>query len=313
VRLYFPTILQAPGAVRTDLADITITPCNVMLVDDEKALLEVYGRLLSRLGYRIYTFSSAAEALQALEDKPDGFDVLITDLTMPAITGVQLIQMVRRRFPHLPAILCTGYSEMVEHIDTARWHWQSAEKTPHRAGDVLAIEEASKRLDGIPPSRHVLFYYPGKDSYGRVERGGVAVVDVRWWRRCAGWRFHCGMQFAPASQAGRGPRNVPAALPSERTTCACCPPCYTATWKTATVHLAAGRQPLRLTFDYDYISRLVALAAHVEDGTTPEPGATPAADGTPRDPHGCWCCSWMKSTLPLQRPGLLSHCGRLWI
>jgi len=72
--------------------------------------------------------------------------VLITDLTMPAITGVQLIQMVRRRFPHLPAILCTGYREMVEHIDTAALGIGKVLRKPLIVREmVLAIEESLKK------------------------------------------------------------------------------------------------------------------------------------------------------------------------
>ncbi len=82
----------------------------VLFVDDEIALAKMACRLLEGLGYRAVCFTDGIEALEAFQKNPHAFDLVITDMTMPRITGDELaIRMMRIR-PDIPVILCTGYS-----------------------------------------------------------------------------------------------------------------------------------------------------------------------------------------------------------
>jgi PAS domain S-box-containing protein len=85
----------------------------ILFVDDEPALEELGGRLLSGLGYEVVTRSSAWEALQLFKAKTMAFDLVITDMTMPQLTGEKLALEILRIRPGMPIILCTGFSEQI--------------------------------------------------------------------------------------------------------------------------------------------------------------------------------------------------------
>ena len=84
---------------------------HVLYVDDERALVTLATRLLERLGYRVTSFGHPDEALAALRVNPRGYDVLLTDLNMPGVSGLELIREALSIAPHLPAILLSGYTD----------------------------------------------------------------------------------------------------------------------------------------------------------------------------------------------------------
>ncbi len=86
---------------------------HLLLVDDEAALVELYRQGLKRLGYRVTGQTRSQDALEDFIRDPDQYDLLITDMTMPHMTGDELIARVREVRPDLPVILCTGYSARV--------------------------------------------------------------------------------------------------------------------------------------------------------------------------------------------------------
>jgi PAS domain S-box-containing protein len=109
--VYFPLIEHNAAAVRVPSASAVPRGSeNVLLVDDEQALLDFLTTALSGLGYRVSAFSVSNDALQAFNARPHAFDLLITDQTMPGITGLQLAHACHAKRPALPVILCTGYS-----------------------------------------------------------------------------------------------------------------------------------------------------------------------------------------------------------
>ncbi len=82
----------------------------IMLVDDEPAVARVVERALTRLGCRVRAFSDPGEALAALALAPTGTDLVLTDQTMPGMTGDVLTEGVHRLCPGLPVVIVTGYS-----------------------------------------------------------------------------------------------------------------------------------------------------------------------------------------------------------
>jgi PAS domain S-box-containing protein len=82
----------------------------VLFIDDEAVLCRSVSGLLERLGYRVTARTDPAEALALFRKKPDAFDVVLTDLTMPALTGVDVAREVLRVTPHKPVLLMSGYS-----------------------------------------------------------------------------------------------------------------------------------------------------------------------------------------------------------
>jgi PAS domain S-box-containing protein len=91
----------------------------ILFVDDEEAIAKIGGRILHRLGYAVETRTSSVEALELFRSKPDRFDLVITDMTMPDMTGDKLAMEVMKIRPDIPVILCTGYSKKISE-DVAR-------------------------------------------------------------------------------------------------------------------------------------------------------------------------------------------------
>jgi len=69
--------------------------------------------MLERLGYKVTTASNSLDALNRFEKSPDEFDLVITDMAMPGLTGEQLAEMILSIRPAIPVIICTGFSEKI--------------------------------------------------------------------------------------------------------------------------------------------------------------------------------------------------------
>ena len=89
----------------------------ILFVDDEKTLVSIAREALRNLGYRIVATESSVSALEMFTTAPGQFDLLITDMTMPDMTGMDLAKKVLRVRPEIPIILCTGYNELVTEED----------------------------------------------------------------------------------------------------------------------------------------------------------------------------------------------------
>ncbi|MDQ1350245.1 MAG: hypothetical protein QG657_546 [Acidobacteriota bacterium] len=86
----------------------------ILLVDDEWALVELGKQMLERIGYNVVVKSSSIDAFETFRSNPAAFDLIITDQTMPVMTGVQLARQIKNIRPDIPIILCTGFSESVD-------------------------------------------------------------------------------------------------------------------------------------------------------------------------------------------------------
>jgi len=86
---------------------------HILFIDDEEMLRDMGASMLNRLGYRVTTRSSSLEALVSFENHPHVYDLVITDQTMPGMTGIDLARRLLQLRPDLPIILCTGFSSQV--------------------------------------------------------------------------------------------------------------------------------------------------------------------------------------------------------
>jgi PAS domain S-box-containing protein len=86
----------------------------VLVVDDEEIVLTLECRMLEKMGYHPVPARTGFEALEIFNSNPNYFDVVMTDQTMPYMTGLELSQEIRKIRPELPVILCTGYSKKVD-------------------------------------------------------------------------------------------------------------------------------------------------------------------------------------------------------
>jgi signal transduction histidine kinase/CheY-like chemotaxis protein len=86
---------------------------SILLVDDEVSVARVERTILEELGYDVVVESDAGQALERLRRAPDRFDLVVTDLSMPRMTGIRLAEKIRVLRPDLPVILCSGYRDGV--------------------------------------------------------------------------------------------------------------------------------------------------------------------------------------------------------
>lgn len=118
VEIYFPL----SGIGKTQAAPVGPAPVTsenrvqggaetIMLVDDEQALRQIFEEFLKSHGYQVRLFENGMDALAAFEGEPDAFDLIITDMTMPGVTGDKLSQKILEIRSDMPIILWCGFSE----------------------------------------------------------------------------------------------------------------------------------------------------------------------------------------------------------
>jgi CheY-like chemotaxis protein len=86
----------------------------VLFVDDEVILAEMGKDMLEQLGYHVAVRNSSIKTLQTFQIASDEFDIVITDQTMPEMTGSDLVLKMMQIRPDIPIILCTGYSNLID-------------------------------------------------------------------------------------------------------------------------------------------------------------------------------------------------------
>lgn len=115
-RIFLPQtntqVVQKPCAEE----DILTGNERILFVDDESSLVDSWKMMLELVGYTVIGRTSSLEALETFYGHPDAFDLVITDQTMPHLTGVQLAKELMEIRPDLPVILCTGHSDQVDAV-----------------------------------------------------------------------------------------------------------------------------------------------------------------------------------------------------
>ncbi len=86
----------------------------VLVVDDEKTIVDLVTSMLQSRGYTVTGCSDCPTAVELFRDNPGAFDLVITDMTMPHMTGIQLAQALRAIRPDIPLIVCTGFSDLID-------------------------------------------------------------------------------------------------------------------------------------------------------------------------------------------------------
>jgi len=112
--VYFPRIDNAIEPQSEIPEPIPTGRGRILVVDDEPVVLATNSRALKRLGYEVIVESSSTEALKTFCSDPTQFDLILTDQTMPHMTGMELTEEILRVRPNMPIILCTGFSELVD-------------------------------------------------------------------------------------------------------------------------------------------------------------------------------------------------------
>jgi CheY-like chemotaxis protein len=136
--LYFPTISQPDSAPATRLAAPAGNREEILVVDDEQSVGTFVATRLQQFNYSVTVFDDPRDALEASENGIRRFDAIVTDLTMPHISGMELIQKLRKNRPTLPAVVISGYNKNVASTKLAAMPQVAVLLKPF-TGDYLAL------------------------------------------------------------------------------------------------------------------------------------------------------------------------------
>jgi PAS domain S-box-containing protein len=141
--LYFPSIknlvIEEATGRKVTLPEGTE---RVLLVDDEEYVVAMGHEMLEHLGYTVTSVSNSIEALNIFTANPQGFDLVITDQTMPEMSGVELAAKLLKIQADIPIILCSGYSAKVSEVDFREFGLRKFCKKPMGMEDfALAVRE----------------------------------------------------------------------------------------------------------------------------------------------------------------------------
>ena len=103
-------------------------PSKLLIIDDNKEILSTLEDFFIKKRYEVFSASDGLEGLKLLETEEQGFDLVITDLVMPNISGVGLIAIIKNKFPGTPVIAITGWGEHPEMLATEAQADQVLEK-----------------------------------------------------------------------------------------------------------------------------------------------------------------------------------------
>jgi len=93
-------------------------PYKLLIIDDNKEILNALHDFFSKRKYDVVSASDGLDGLKLIETEKQGFDLVITDLVMPNISGVGLISIIKKKFPDTPVIAITGWGEHPEALAT---------------------------------------------------------------------------------------------------------------------------------------------------------------------------------------------------
>jgi len=112
--IFFPTIKGHP-AIEVELSkQLPSGKESILFVDDEAIIADLSQKTLEHFGYRVETRINPKEALDLFQIKPTAFDLVITDMTMPQMTGAELSEKILEIHPDIPIIICTGHSSLMD-------------------------------------------------------------------------------------------------------------------------------------------------------------------------------------------------------
>jgi CheY-like chemotaxis protein len=112
--VYLPRVVEARAEASGEDKEIPTGRERILFIDDEEALAEMGEAILASLGYEVTTRTGSRDALELLKADPHRFDLIVTDQTMPEMTGVELAGEILAIKADMPIIMCTGFSHLVD-------------------------------------------------------------------------------------------------------------------------------------------------------------------------------------------------------
>jgi len=123
---------------------------HVCLVDDEPAIVKLNQRILTRMGYTVSAYTDSEAVLAAVKADPEQYDILVSDMTMPGLSGEQLAGALIQVCPDLPIIICTGFGKSLADLSLSRPNIRAVLKKPVPTAE---LSENISRILGRGDSR----------------------------------------------------------------------------------------------------------------------------------------------------------------
>jgi len=120
-------------------------PYNLLIIDDNEELLAALDTFFKSKGYAVVTARNGLEGLKLLENESQSFDLLITDLIMPYVSGVGIISIVKKKYPGLPIIAITGWGDFPEALAAEA----KADQVLKKPFQLLKLEQTVRELLGV--------------------------------------------------------------------------------------------------------------------------------------------------------------------
>lgn len=117
-----------------------MTATNILLVDDDPDARNIVPRILGKSGYAVSVCSTGSDALQKLTKAK--FNLVLSDLRMPGMSGVELLKHIRKNYPELPVILLTAVADLDSEMEAARDDMQGYLRKPYTAGELTEAVRA---------------------------------------------------------------------------------------------------------------------------------------------------------------------------
>ena len=123
-------------------------PLKILIIDDNQEIIDILYNFFSRKNYTVSTATNGLDGLKLIEADNISFDIIITDLVMPNISGAGIISIVKKKYPEMPIIAITGWGEHPESLaEEAR-----ADVILEKPFDLKKLEKVLLRLTGIKKS-----------------------------------------------------------------------------------------------------------------------------------------------------------------
>jgi signal transduction histidine kinase len=154
VKTAFQVLLPIADAAapQTDSATKAALPTGrerILLVDDEEMVVDIVKQMVQKLGYMVDASTDSRAALKMFQDNPKKYDLVVTDQTMPNLTGKQLGEAMREIRPEIPIILCSGFNENVDLVDATEQSITEFAKKP------MGMEQLAKTIRSVLDRRLV--------------------------------------------------------------------------------------------------------------------------------------------------------------
>ncbi len=109
---------------------------NILYIDDEEGLLDAGSRMLKRLGHQVAAASNATEALELFSSDTESYDLVITDISLPDMTGIELAREIIKIRPNTPVIACSGHEPSSIHEESSSAGIRAYIKKPYSKQEV---------------------------------------------------------------------------------------------------------------------------------------------------------------------------------